>query len=219
MIDEALFAKQIQRERRRRFRDGAVLFAIVTAVCYLVAFVLLKAFDMHPQHRVLVALMAAPPIAAAGAVVLWLVLSTTGKVTDAMLHPGGSGMGPVPTSQAEYFFRTGDLAESMKSFDALRETHGDTVELLRIEADLHLRRGGDPQRARDLLIRLRQAADVSRADELHASQRLIDLYFGPLKDEGRALVEMRRLVDRFPGTRDAEGARAELERRKERDRR
>jgi hypothetical protein len=191
-----------------------VLFAMVVAVCYLVAFGLLKVWGMHAEHRVLVAMLVAPPIAAALAVVVWLVVSTTGSVTDAMLHPGGSGMGPVPTSQAEFLFRRGDVDESMKTFDELRARYGDTVELLRFEADLHLGRGGDPARARDLLVRLRQAKTCTSADELYATQRLIDLYFGVLHDEGRALVEMRRLADRFPGTRDAEGARAELERRK-----
>src|SRR5690349_6432829 len=42
--------------------------------------------------------------------------------------------------------------------------------------------------------------------------KVIDLYLGPLKDEGRALVEMRRLIERFPGTKEADEARAALAR-------
>ena len=40
----------------------------------------------------------------------------------------------------------------------------------------------------------------------------IHLHLGPLEDEGRALVEMRRLIDRFPGTVEADQARAALAR-------
>jgi hypothetical protein len=63
-------------------------------------------------------------------------------------------------------------------------------------------------------MRLRKAADATRADELYATHRLVDLYLGPLGDESRAMSELRRLVERFPGTRDAEGAQAELNRRR-----
>jgi hypothetical protein len=42
----------------------------------------------------------------------------------------------------------------------------------------------------------------------------VDLYLGPLVDEARAMSELRRLAERFAGTRDAEGALAELERRR-----
>jgi hypothetical protein len=214
MIDEALFARQVERQRRQKLRDAALLFGLVAVVCYVIAFALMKVWGMHPGSRGGVALVLAPLMAAGFAVVLWVVLTSTGRVTDAVLHPGGTGKGPAPTSQAEAFFRAGEVAESMRTFDELRARHGDTVAILRVEADLHLGRGGDPARARDLLVRLRQAAECTAADELYATQRLIDLNFGVLRDEGRALVEMRRLVDRFPGTRDAEGARAELERRK-----
>ena len=44
---------------------------------------------------------------------------------------------------------------------------------------------------------------------------LVDLHLGPLEDEGRALVELRRLIDGFPGTREAEMAREALAKLKE----
>jgi hypothetical protein len=46
--------------------------------------------------------------------------------------------------------------------------------------------------------------------ERYVSQKLIDLYLGPLAGEGRALVELRRLIERHPGTREAEGARSAI---------
>ena len=72
----------------------------------------------------------------------------------------------------------------------------------------------DRERARDLLLRLRQAADAGPADELYATHRLIDLYLGRPEDAGRAMVELRRMADRFPDTPDGQGALAELRRRR-----
>ena len=39
-----------------------------------------------------------------------------------------------------------------------------------------------------------------------ATNKLVDLYLGPLKDPGRALVELRRLADRYPGSTAAKHA-------------
>ena len=66
---------------------------------------------------------------------------------------------------------------------------------------------GDPQRAAALFAEVRRLAGDDRGRELYATQRLIDLYIGPLAQTGSAIVEMRRLVERFPGSREAESAR------------
>lgn len=50
--------------------------------------------------------------------------------------------------------------------------------------------------------------------ELYCTQRVIELRLGPLKREAAALPELRRVMDRFPGTREAEGAGRALSRLK-----
>lgn len=50
--------------------------------------------------------------------------------------------------------------------------------------------------------------------ELYCTQRLIDLRLGPLARPEQAFPELRRLIDRFPSTREAEGARQALRRLK-----
>ena len=52
----------------------------------------------------------------------------------------------------------------------------------------------------------RLAPEDDRARELYTTQRLIDCFLGPLDDPGRARVELRRLSERFPGTREAQAA-------------
>ncbi|MBY0490831.1 MAG: hypothetical protein K2R93_13400 [Gemmatimonadaceae bacterium] len=216
MLDLALLEHQIARQRRRKWVNGAVMFAIVCVLAFLVMDVAVRVLGVPRSQRMMVAFLAAPPLAAFVVVFIWTVLSGTETVAHSLLHPPSGGPVTIPTSGAEALFTQGDIEGSMAAFDALRDQHGATPELLRREADLHLGRDGRPERARELLIRLRQTPGVSRGDELFATQRLIDLYFGALRDEPRALSEMRRLVERFPGTRDAEGARAELERRRQR---
>jgi hypothetical protein len=47
-------------------------------------------------------------------------------------------------------------------------------------------------------------------DAVYASSRLADLYDGPLNEPGRALVELRRIIERYPGTAVATHARDAL---------
>ena len=58
----------------------------------------------------------------------------------------------------------------------------------------------------------REIPGASRELVRYAQTKIVDLYLGPLKDEGRALVELRRLIEGFPGTHEAEQARAALAR-------
>lgn len=77
-------------------------------------------------------------------------------------------------------------------------------------ADLYAREGNDPSRAEALFREVQRIPGVSQADELYASNRLVDLYDGALANPGRAMVELRRIIDRFGGTRAADDARRGL---------
>ena len=76
--------------------------------------------------------------------------------------------------------------------------------------ELYVRRLNAPGMA---LERYRNARDLSGiTPELHryTSQKIIDLYLGPLNDERRGMAELRRLMEMHPGTREADGARETL---------
>jgi hypothetical protein len=53
---------------------------------------------------------------------------------------------------------------------------------------------------------------ISPQHDLYATQRLIDLFVGPLRSDVKALAELRRVMDHFPGTAEAESARKLFER-------
>ena len=51
---------------------------------------------------------------------------------------------------------------------------------------------------------------VPARDAVYSSSRLVDLYDGPLDEPGRAVVELRRIIERFPGSDVAKHARTAL---------
>ena len=125
-------------------------------------------------------------------------------------------------SHLQAMVERGRVDEALEEFEALLASHPHDGPLRLRVADVYALRAGDHARAaalfregRELLLSSRAPRDEkARAGVLYATQRLIDLYDGPLDAEGRALGEMRRLVDTFPQSPEATAARGALERRK-----
>ena len=63
-----------------------------------------------------------------------------------------------------------------------------------------------PERAARYFTQGRRLSPDNSGRALYATQRLIDLYWGKLQDYPRARAELRQLVTRFPGTREAAAA-------------
>lgn len=68
-------------------------------------------------------------------------------------------------------------------------------------AELYAGPAGDPRRAAELLREVQRIPGLPSGDELYVGNRLADLYLGPLGTPARALVELRRLLDRYPDSR------------------
>jgi hypothetical protein len=115
----------------------------------------------------------------------------------------------------------GDLEGALASFeDRIAATPIDAptgIELRVRAAEMYARPKGDPRRAAELFRQVQRIHDLSANRDLYVSNRLVDLYLGPLRDEGRAMVELRRLADRYPGTDFAAGARSAIARLKSAD--
>ena len=67
-------------------------------------------------------------------------------------------------------------------------------------ADLYATHGDNPRRAAELYREIQRFPDLAAGHDIYVSNKLADLYLGALKEPGRALVEFRRLVHRYPGS-------------------
>jgi hypothetical protein len=75
---------------------------------------------------------------------------------------------------------------------------------------LYARELGDPATAVERFRLARSLPDVKPELRRYTGQKIIDLLLGPLGDRGRAMVELRMLIDQHPDSREADGARDAL---------
>lgn len=110
----------------------------------------------------------------------------------------------------------GDVPAALESWEALIAERPEAVAPRMRAAELYATRGANPQRAAELFKEIRAIPGVSARDAVYAASRLVDLYDGRLNDPGRALVELRRIIETHPGTPVAQHAREALPRLKAR---
>jgi hypothetical protein len=77
-------------------------------------------------------------------------------------------------------------------------------------ADLYASHGQNPGRAAELYRQVQQLPTIHPGHDLYVSNKLADLYLGPLNAPGRALVELRRIISRYPDSAAATHARAAI---------
>ena len=73
-------------------------------------------------------------------------------------------------------------------------------------ADLYVTHGENPKRAAELYREVQRIPELPSGHDVYVTNKLADLYLGPLKEPGRALVEFRRLAHRYPGSTTAKHA-------------
>lgn len=141
------------------------------------------------------------------------VANGAGRLVARFLAPSGS------TTPYEYSYSyqqalaaKGDLAGALESYEAVLRESPHEVEACLQAAELFAK-NGNVTRAMQLFRSVRVIPGVSDTRAIYASNRLIDLYIAS-NDEGRALVELRRVIESHPGTDTAVRARAALGRLK-----
>jgi hypothetical protein len=134
-----------------------------------------------------------------------LVAGTASLVSGAVL-PDDRGGGGVAYSHIEALEARGDIGGALAAWEHAIATNPRAVAARVNAADLYVRKGANPTRAAELFRELQSHEKASDETRRYASQRLIDLYLGVLADEGRALVELRKLADRWPDSPEGRGA-------------
>jgi hypothetical protein len=93
--------------------------------------------------------------------------------------------------------------EALASYEARIAAEPLTIPARIRAADLYARLGKNPQRAAELFREVQRMPGLTSGDDHYVGNRLADLYVGPLDTPARALVELRRLLDRYPDSRVA----------------
>lgn len=104
----------------------------------------------------------------------------------------------------------GQVDDALASFESIVRGKPDAVKPRVRAAELYSREKGNHVRAAQLLAEVQRIKTAGVGDFVYATHRLVDLYTGPLNEPGRAMVELRRLIERFPGTPAADQARDAL---------
>lgn len=140
-----------------------------------------------------------------------LIARKTGAAVGSMTLPSGATT-PYQRqfSAIEALAVQGRVDEALEAFEAEVTATPHDVEVLVRTADLYLQHNRTPARAAELLRKVKTLPTAPPEKVLYASHRLVDLYLGPLGDRGRAVVELRVIIDRFPGSQAATFAREGL---------
>ena len=140
-----------------------------------------------------------------------------GVVVQSFVQPSGNS---TPYEQSfsyqEAMIMRGDIDGALESYEAIIAEQP-TLVSARLAAAEHYARGNrNPARAAELFRDVRAIPGVPLRDAIYSSSRLVDLYDGPLADPGRALVELRRIIELYPSSAVAKHARSALPALKER---
>ena len=114
---------------------------------------------------------------------------------SAGLMRAGGGFSEIETLEAQ-----GHIAEAADAYLARARSPRDRVGATLRRAALLGGPLGDPHAAVQSLLDLRTAA-LTPADDIRTGLALVDLYDYRLNDPGRAMTELRRLIDAYPDAR------------------
>lgn len=114
-------------------------------------------------------------------------------------------------SQEQALVMQRDYATALHLFEQRILATPNDARVLVAAADLYATHGENPRRAAELYRNVQRLPEVSHGHDVYVSNKLADLYLGALKDPGRALVEFRRLIHRYPGSVTEKQARMALD--------
>lgn len=133
-----------------------------------------------------------------------------GDAYKALMVNGSSTPYVEQYSYQQSLVMAGKLDEALESFEAVIAEQPNAVDPRIRAAELYDREKKNSLRAAELFRDALRIEPIATGQFVYATHRLVDLYTGPLDEPGRALVELRRLIDRYPGSPAAEQARSAL---------
>jgi outer membrane protein assembly factor BamD (BamD/ComL family) len=111
----------------------------------------------------------------------------------------------------------GEIDGALASFESIIAEKPRTVTARVKAAELYIKERKNHTRAFDLFREIQRIPAISAGDYVYATNRIVDLYVGPLNEPGKARVELRKLVEQFPNSPAATNARIALTELRSRD--
>jgi tetratricopeptide (TPR) repeat protein len=160
-----------------------------------------------PLHVTLLLSLTLPPLTLVGS--LWLSKGA-GKAMRYLTAGGSSTPYEDQFSQEQALVMQRDYAAALELFEQRIAMSPSDPRVRIAAADLYGSHGQNPRRAAELYREVQRLPGAAGGHDVYVSNKLADLYLGPLGDPKRALVEFRRLIERYPGSPTAGHARKAL---------
>ena len=203
--------------------EGALILRarVVACLTFVVTFVLASAAAQHRPATAAHPLLTGLAGGFIGAALMYAMMTqlpaAAGAAALAVTAPSGlSTPYEEQYSWEESLAARGDIPAALAAYERIIAERATAV-LPRLRAtELYAARGNEPGRAAALFREVRAIPGVTTRDALYACSRLVDLYDGQLDEPGRALVELRRIIELYPASPAAVHARLVLPRLKAR---
>ena len=137
--------------------------------------------------------------------VLTMVEGGTSAMMSVVAPTGSSTPSPDDYSLEKSLLARGKIAEALREIETRQSARPDDPALLLFAADVYVREARDPAAAERLYLHAREVPTATKSHDYAATNRLIDLYLGPLDNPARATQELERMRDRHAGTTAAAG--------------
>lgn len=184
--------------RLKAYGHGVMVFGTVVGAAFLAGTIAgVRMLSLVPLSLTLLAALTLATLTVVGGLGLG---SAAGEVATFVTEGGSSTPYEEQFSQMQALVMQGKYTEALDLYEhQIAMTPGEPR--VRIAcADLYVKHGGNPKRAAELYREVQRIPKIQSGHDIYATNKLADLYLGPLKDPGRALVEFRRLASRYPNS-------------------
>ena len=165
---------------------------------------------LPPGHALgyvaIAALLGAIIFGGGGFLFIWGFSRGAGEGFGAFIQPKGEYQRDY--SREDSLVARGDINGAIASLKKIGDSEPDNLEVRLRAAELHRKTSSFEEAS--ALYREVQAKAVRHRDDVHASLRLIDLYLAWPGHEGRSMRELKRLIDKYPGTEIAKRSKSAL---------
>jgi len=190
--------------RLKAFGYGMMVFGTVVGAAFLAGTIGgVNMFKPGPLIATLLGAVTLALIAMYGSMALG---GAAGDAAKFFTQGGSSTPYEEQFSQEQALVMQRDYAAALNLFEQRIKASPGEARVRIAAADLYATHGDNPRRAAELYREVQRIPDIMTGHDVYVSNKLADLYLGPLNEPKRALVEFRRIAERYAGSPQAEHA-------------